>query len=91
MAHRRFLVDDVFLLKLPFLIRSIRDQAVGDIIFVNIAHVLDRLPPDFLGRRDLHIVKPDIRVKPHFRGFSAEPRDHCRPGIVAGKGKQHFV
>jgi len=40
-------------------------QLISDVVFVDIGYVGDGLLPDFFGRNQFHIGKPDVRIKTH--------------------------
>ena len=51
----------LFYRPIPFL-GLLCDQPVCDVVFIDIAYILDRLASDTLGSHDLHISKSPVRV-----------------------------
>ena len=67
------------------------DHLVGQVVFVDIADVLDRLTADLFRGDDFDIAESDIGVKPPPGGELAQLRDPTRPRIVGGKNEKPFI
>ena len=78
--------SDLSLLSLVFL-----DQFIGDVVFINIGHISDRLLADPSRGNDLDVVKPDIRIKSTLLSFLPQFLNTAWPGVVSGKRKENFV
>jgi hypothetical protein len=48
---------------------ALQDEAVGNVVLVDVADVGHRFLADLLGRHILHVVKPDVGVEPALGGF----------------------
>ena len=47
-------------------------ELIGNVIFVNIADVLDRREPQDIGGAQLDIIEPDVRIEARLLGESAK-------------------
>src|ERR1017187_2164121 len=51
------------LLSLPRLGALLRDHAVGQVVFEDVAHVLRRFPADFPRSNQFHVVEPFVGIR----------------------------
>ena len=72
-------------------ISLIADQAVGDVVFVDVADVRDRLETDPLRGGAFNIVEPQIGIEASLLRFTTELSQTSGPGVVGGKYHQHLV
>ena len=61
---------------------------IGDIILVDIRHILNGLPADTPGRDNLDVVEPGIGIKPLPGRLFAQPGNPGRPRVIGSKGKE---
>ena len=62
---------------------ALQNQAVGNVVLVDVADVGHRFLADLLGRNILHVLEPDVGVESALGGFLAQlrnrgPRRRCR-------------
>src|SRR5262249_12425713 len=91
---RPWLVFDLVLRSLPRLVLGgslLLDQPVGEVVLVDVAHVLHGLAADLLRGNELDIVEPYIGIKSALFCLLAKLLNSPRPRVVGGKGKQPFV
>ena len=76
----------------PFFVFDLpRDHGVGDIVFVDVAHILDGFASNDRRCGILDIAEPDIGVKPHRLRFIAKFLEAPRAGIIGGEGKERLI
>src|SRR4029453_10704547 len=67
------------------------EQAIGDVVLVDVADVAHRLRPNLLGGDVLHVVEPDVRIQSALGGFLAKLRDPARAGLVGSEREQGLI
>src|SRR5688572_3682811 len=70
---------------------ALQNQAVGNVVLVDVADVGHRFLADLLSRHVLHVVKPDVRIKSALRGFVAQLRDPAGAGVVGSEREQRLI
>ena len=74
-----------------FLFPGVHDQAVGDVVFIDVADIGHRLGPDLLGGKTLHIIEPDVRIQSTLGCQDTQLGNAARTGIVGSERKQGLV
>ena len=59
----------------------------GNVVLVDVPHIVDRFPADFLGSNYLHMAEPPVRVESSFRSNLAQLSDPGRPALYATQAK----
>src|SRR6185312_5298792 len=70
---------------------GVQDQAVGDVVFVDVADVGHRLGPDLLGGKILHVIEPDVRIQSTLGGCLAQLSNAASAGVVGSEREQSLV
>src|SRR5213596_1198488 len=70
---------------------ALQNQAVGNIVLVDVADVGHRFLTDLLGRYILHVLKPEVGIEPALGGLLAQLRNPARAGIVGSEREQRLV
>src|SRR5262245_9664161 len=60
-------------------------QFVGDVILVDVAHVVDRLPPHPLSGYSFHVAEPDVGIETATPRFCAEAGNARWAAVVCGE------
>jgi hypothetical protein len=67
------------------------DHFVGQIVFVDITHVLNRLSADLPCSDQFHVVEPTIAIEALFLCFFPQAGNSGGPCIVRGASEQPLV
>ena len=66
-------------------------QLVGDVVLVDVAHILHGFTSDNRRRAIFYIAEPHIAIKSHRLRLISEPLESVWSGIIGGKRKQRPV
>src|SRR6185369_1404050 len=75
----------------PAFLQRVPDQAIGNVVLEDVAHVRHGFVPDPLLGNVLHVVEPDVGVVATLRGLPTKLRDPAWPGVVGGEGEEGLV
>lgn len=70
---------------------ALQNQAIGDVVLVDVTHLGHRFLIDLLVRHILHIVEPEVGGESALGSFLAQLRNPARAGIVGRERKQGLV
>jgi len=80
--------DSLFRLSQGAPLYDVYHSAVGNIVLINVAHIVDRLPPNLARGHELDVIEPLIRIQPRRFGLSPQPGDARWPALYEARANK---